>query len=285
MPQSRLSITLVVDNEVADGLVAEHGFAAWIEAGEHRILFDTGQGSALIPNCAALGIDLRRADTLVLSHGHYDHAGGVPDFLARNSDATLFFNTGFDVVRYSCHPEKLPRDISIGEKVRNMLKELPEHRCISLSSSHYLCPGIGITGPIPRTTSFEDTGGPFFLDREKKHPDDIVDDLSMWFETTGGLLILTGCCHSGLVNTIQYIQQISGINRVHGIIGGLHLLQASEERLQKTLRFLDDCAPELMVPCHCTGEESIKRIVQAFGAERVQPGGAGRHFCFMRSNC
>ncbi|OQA34592.1 MAG: ribonuclease Z [Betaproteobacteria bacterium ADurb.Bin341] len=283
MPQSRLSITLVVDNEVADGLVAEHGFAAWIEAGEHRILFDTGQGSAFIPNCASLGIDLPRANALVLSHGHYDHTGGLPDFLARNHDAPLYFATGFEVIRYSCHPEKPPRDISIGEKVRNVLNELPEQRRIALDSPRYLYPGIGISGPIPRVTPFEDTGGPFFLDPDQQQPDLINDDMSMWFETTEGLLILTGCCHSGLVNTVQYIRQFTGIERVHGIIGGLHLLQASEERLQKTLRFLDDCAPELMVPCHCTGDESIKRIVQAFGTKRVQPGGAGRYFRPMPS--
>lgn len=278
MPETRLDITLVVDNDAGNGLVAEHGFAAWIEAGEHRILFDTGQGIALLPNSTALGIDLSSADALVLSHGHYDHTGGIPDFLACNVDASLFFGAGYDVDRYSCHPGKPARDIGLADPVRSVLQKLPEHRLVTLAAPRYLYPGIGISGPIPRLTPFEDTGGPFFLDREQQRPDDIVDDLSMWFETTAGLLILTGCCHSGLVNTIQYIRQISGIERLHGVIGGLHLLQASEDRLQQTLRFLDDCAPDLLVPCHCTGDASIQCIFQEFGAQRVQSGGAGHHY-------
>ena len=278
MPETRLNITLVVDNEAGNGLVAEHGFAAWIEAGEHRILFDTGQGTAFIPNCTALGIDLSRADALVLSHGHYDHTGGIPDFLACNVDAPVFVGAGYDVHRYSCHPGKPARDIGLVDPVRSILQALPEHRLITLATPRYIFPGIGVSGPIPRLTPFEDTGGPFFLDADQQQPDSLNDDLSMWFETAEGLLILTGCCHSGLVNTIQYIRQVSGIERVHGVIGGLHLLQASEDRLQQTLRFLDDCAPDLLVPCHCTGEAAIQRIFQEFGADRVSAGGAGHRF-------
>ena len=285
MLKSQLSITLVVDNEVVDDLVAEHGFSAWIEADEHRILFDTGQGSAFIPNCASLGIDLPRANALVLSHGHYDHTGGIPDFLMRNHDAPLYFATGFDVIRYSCHPEKPPRDISIGSTVRNVLNELPEQRRIALDSPRYLYPGIGISGPISRASPFEDTGGPFYLGQDDQCPDLIGDDLSMWFETTEGLVILTGCCHSGLMNTINYIRQISGIHRLRGVIGGLHLLQASEHRMEQTLRFIDECAPDFLVPCHCTGEQVASRMREEFGAKMVLPGGAGQRFDIGSVGC
>lgn len=285
MPESRLEITLLVDNEAAEGLVVEHGFSAWIEVGKHCLLFDTGQGAALLPNSSALGIDLARAEALVLSHGHYDHTGGIPDFLAHNAAAPLYFGGGFDVQRYSCHPDKPSRYIGLSEPVRARLQALPEWRRVRLDAPHYPLPGVGISGPIPRLAAFEDTGGPFFLDLDQQQPDWINDDLSMWFETTRGLLILTGCCHSGLVNTIQYIRRISGIERVSGIIGGLHLLQASEERLQQTLRFLDGCTPDLLVPCHCTGETAIQRIRQSFGTELVRPGGAGCRISTQLASC
>lgn len=281
MPDSPLVITLVVDNEAAEGLVVEHGFAAWIEAGKHRILFDTGQGAALLPNATALGIDLATADALVLSHGHYDHTGGIPDFLDRNAIAPLYAGPGFDAQRYSCHPDKPARNIGLNDPVRARLKALPERRQVSVEAPRYLRPGVGISGPIPRLAAFEDTGGPFYLDGDQRQPDLLNDDLSMWFETAQGLLILTGCCHAGLVNTVQYLRQVSGIERIHGIIGGLHLLQASEARMAETLRFLNACAPDLLVPCHCTGEAAIERIFSAFGTERVRSGGAGHQFSFQ----
>ena len=275
MENHRLTITLVVDNQAGDGLLCEHGFAAWIDAGGQHVLFDTGQ-SALIANCQRLGLDPARADALVLSHGHYDHAGCVVDFLACNAGASVFFGPGFGETRFSCHPNQPVRDISIGDAVREALAALPENRRVRLTSSRYLSPGLGISGPIPRETHFEDTGGPFFLDAEKHAADTISDEISLWLETPTGLVILTGCCHAGLVNTVQHIRRISGHERIRGIIGGLHLVNASAQRLDETCRFLADCAPDFIVPCHCTGEPATARLLAEFGATRVQPGYAGR---------
>jgi 7,8-dihydropterin-6-yl-methyl-4-(beta-D-ribofuranosyl)aminobenzene 5'-phosphate synthase len=105
-----IRITLIVDNETPSGLIAEHGFAAWIEAGDERLLFDTGQGSALAHNALALGIDLGSAGALILSHGHYDHTGGIPDFLAANTTAPIYCGPGATGRRFSCHPGKPPRE-------------------------------------------------------------------------------------------------------------------------------------------------------------------------------
>ncbi len=271
-----LRITLLVDNESPPELITEHGFSVWIEAGDQRIIFDTGQGLALENNTSHLGVDVSEATALVLSHGHYDHTGGVPGFLASNSTAPVIFGQGMTVRRFSCHPDQPPRACGVGDTTLRALNDLPPHRRIELQSPHYLAQSIGISGPIPRLTPFEDTGGPFFLDEEKLHPDTLADELAMWFETSAGLIILTGCCHAGLVNTINHIRKVSGIERVHGIIGGFHLLQASERRLEQTERFITDCAPNFMIPCHCTGQHAAYRLQQAFGAECVKLGQAGQ---------
>jgi 7,8-dihydropterin-6-yl-methyl-4-(beta-D-ribofuranosyl)aminobenzene 5'-phosphate synthase len=152
---------------------------------------------------------------------------------------------------------------------------LPAERRIVLDVPRYLRPGIGITGPVPRNSTFEDTGGPFYLDPDKAQADPITDDLSLWFETSDGLVILTGCCHSGLVNTVRQAQRISGVTRIRGIIGGLHLLNAGPERLDATIAFLHECAPDFLLPCHCTGTQVIERLRSEFGDAVVRHGGAG----------
>ena len=271
-------ITLLVDNQSPPDLAAEHGFSAWIETGDQRILFDSGQGTALDKNAHHLGIDLSRATALVLSHGHYDHTGGVPDFLAANASAKVLFGPGLGTARFSCHPEQTPRAIGISAMVDIALRELPPHRRSEIASPCYLAPSIGISGPIPRLAAFEDTGGPFFLDAEQNNPDVINDELAMWFETGKGLLVLTGCCHSGLINTVSHIRRISGIERIHAIVGGLHLLNASADRIEQTLRFITDCAPDFLIPCHCTGPHIVEQLQHSFGTRRVQAGQAGQRY-------
>jgi len=276
MALNTIEITLVVENETPPDLIAEHGFAAWIETGGECFLFDTGQGTALEHNARVLDIDLGKAAMLILSHGHYDHTGGIPAFLVANAHAPVIYGKGATTCRYSCHPEQAPRQSGIVPAVLQELDALPAGRRIELDAHRYLRPCIGVTGPVPRITPFENTGGPFYLDANKARPDLINDDLSLWFETTEGLVILTGCCHSGLINTISHIRRISGIERVHGIIGGLHLLNAGEERLQATRKFLAECRPDFLIPCHCTGALVAERLQREFGEAMVTPGRAGQ---------
>lgn len=282
MACSDLRIRILVDNRVAAGLVEEHGFAAWIEVAGQVILFDTGQGSALVANAALLGCDLGRIDALVLSHGHYDHGGAVSQVLSLTTTARVCCHAGALVPRYSVRPGEDPRAIALAAADKAAILALPPARIQWIDAPCQLLPGVWLSGPIPRLHPLEDTGGPFFLDPDGKCADPIEDDLALWIETSRGLIVITGCCHAGLINTVEHLRAVSGIGKVYGIIGGLHLLNASGARLAATGSALRAWAPAFVIPCHCSGEGATAAIRGELRAA-VLPGGAGCELSFTEA--
>lgn len=276
-PTGAAKLTIIVDNKAAEGLLCEHGFAAWIEVAGRRLLFDTGQGAALAGNADKLGIDLRTADTLVLSHGHYDHTGGVPLLVARAPTAEIYAHPAATGPRYSIR-DGVAKPIAMPVAARTALEVHPVGVRWTTRSQR-LAIGLGLTGPIPRLTDFEDTGGPFFVDADGSQSDSIADDMALWMRTGRGLVVVVGCSHAGLVNTLRHALKLSGEPRLHAVLGGFHLNQASEVRLARTMAELQELGPDLIVPCHCTGDAAVERLRQSFG-ERVFPGSAGAVFRF-----
>ena len=275
MVHEPVKITVLADLAAKEGLDTEHGFAAWVEIGKHSILFDTGQTGVMQANAARLGLDLKKAEALVLSHGHFDHTGTLPEFLSENSTANVYFAHGLNIDRYSCKPGTPVRSIGMPESSRQALAAVPPSRIRELEQPQYMMPGVGLTGPVPRVSNFEDVGGPFFLDPESHQDDLIEDDQSMWFETNDGLVILLGCCHSGVVNTINYIRKFSGIDKIKGVIGGMHLVNADQPRLDQTFKTMAEWQPEFLIPCHCTGANASEQMQGTLGSKIVHPGHAG----------
>lgn len=273
-----LKVTILVDNEAGKDLAAEHGLALWIETGEQRILLDTVQNGVLVGNAERLGVDLAKTDALVLSHGHYDHTGGMA--------AVLKVATGAQVL---CHPSAvIPRYRSNGGRLKPLgmpcaamraLDGLPGQRMRWVQNGLECFPGIGLTGSIPRTTSYEDTGGAFYLDPGLSRPDPIDDDMALWVRTGRGLVVCVGCCHAGLINTLEQALRQSQASRLHAVIGGLHLLHADDRRIETTVNALKAFAPDLIVPCHCTGRRAVDALKSAFGAG-VVTGVSGAIFDF-----
>lgn len=273
-----VSITIAVDNSAPPPLAFEHGFAAWVETPDRRILFDTGQGPALSVNVDGLGLPLARTDAVVVSHGHYDHTGGLPLVLEAAPAAVVHAHPAIGRERYAVR-DGLARSIGISPAARLALERLPAGRLQPVDRPLDLAPGLGLTGPIPREVPCEDTGGPFFLDPAGTCPDLLEDDLALWFRTAGGLVLLVGCSHAGLINTVRQALATSGETRLRAVLGGFHLLAADDRRLELTARTLRELEPERVVPCHCTGERAVQQLAGALG-ERVVPGAVGMTFRF-----
>lgn len=274
MSESFQCLKIVVDNEAAEGLVAEHGLSIWVEAGGKCILFDTGQESALESNVSQLGLDLRHIDAFVLSHGHYDHTGAVDYVMQENPEVPVYAHPAIFSRRYSLHPGKPPKENSMPPQERLIVANLPDSQLNWVLEPKQIAPGVWLTGPIPRVQPLEDTCGPFFTDPAGKEPDPITDDMALWIETARGLLVVCGCCHSGLVNTLNHIRRNSGEKRIWGIVGGLHLKHASEERLHATTAALREFNPAFMAPCHCTGKNAIDYFKQNLTTQ-IRSGFAG----------
>lgn len=263
-----LSITILVDNRAGQGLSGEHGFALWIETRTERILFDTGQGAALADNARKLGVGLEQTDRIVLSHGHYDHTGGIPGATSRAPQAEVYCHPGVVLPRYSIR-NGAPKPIQMPRESMTALDKLPSHQLHWVQQPARLAEEVGITGPIPRETGFEDTGGPFYLDAEGKRSDPITDDLAVWIRTAAGLVVCVGCSHAGLVNTLNHVLRLNPGSRIRAVVGGFHLLNASAERVDRTIAGLRSLKPDRVVPCHCTGENAAKKIGAAFGHDAV----------------
>jgi 7,8-dihydropterin-6-yl-methyl-4-(beta-D-ribofuranosyl)aminobenzene 5'-phosphate synthase len=278
MISAKVRITILVDNHAGDGFSAEHGLSLWIEAGGLRILFDTGQGMALESNARSLGVDLDETEILVLSHGHYDHTGGIAQVFQRARKANVYCHPGVVQPRYTIR-DGTPKSIQMPQESMSAIEKLSAQRLRWINQALLLSERIGVTGPIPRETSFENTGGLFYLDPEGRRADPIEDDLALWIRTDEGVIVCAGCSHAGLVNTLNYVLHLNHGQRIRAAIGGFHLLNASRERLDQTVAALRLFEPDMMVPCHCTGELATDTLRNGLG-ERVLPGAAGMTFQF-----
>jgi 7,8-dihydropterin-6-yl-methyl-4-(beta-D-ribofuranosyl)aminobenzene 5'-phosphate synthase len=258
-------ITTLCENNVAQGgesLLGEHGLSFYIEAEKRRILFDTGQNLALVNNAEVLGIDLSRIDTVVLSHGHYDHSGGLKSLLECNRDFTLY-----------AHPEVFGRKVKgcgdnpkyIGIPVDRKVLEQKGVKVRLDKNPVRIAPGITTTGEIPLENDFETVGSIFYLKKGEDYAaDTLADDRALVLDTDKGSVVVLGCSHRGVVNTINHVTRITGGKTIHAILGGLHLGKASEDKLDKIMSHLHGFGLEKIGVGHCTGPQAFLALANGF---------------------
>ena len=255
------TVTLLVDNKAKPNLKSEHGLSLFIEHQGKRILFDNGQNSeALFYNAEKLNVSLNNLDFIILSHGHYDHGGNLDTLLKANPNAIFYAHPDCMQTRYSLHPNKAPHTISLKKQVQDAINAFPEEQKKFIREATQVIPGMWLTGPIPRLSDVEDTGGPFFLDKEKKQADLINDDMSLWIETDNGINVICGCCHSGLMNTLNQIKKLTPQKPIKFLLGGLHLVAANQARLDATIAYLNNEQIDHIYPAHCTGDNAMSLL-------------------------
>jgi len=260
---SQTTITVLCENTAGRpmGLTGEHGFSCLIERDGQNILFDTGQGMSLATNAKVLRINLADIKTVALSHGHYDHTGGLP--------AVLYPPRGVEVV---AHPDIFTKKyaelgtpggkqkIFIGIKYsRDYLEGALKARFNLIQDFVDIAPGIYFSGEVPKKTDFEHPDTRLKVEHNGKMINDpLKDDISLLVETDQGPIILLGCAHSGMVNVMNHFSAKTGHKKFHAVIGGTHLGFMTDlgQQLEKSMDALDDYQVDLIAVSHCTGQQA-----------------------------
>lgn len=257
-------VTVLVENTAQGrGLMGEHGLAFHVQAGAQGLLFDTGQSGLVARNAAVLGVDLAGVRAVAFSHGHYDHTGGLRAVWEVAPDARLYVHPAALAPRYSRSPDGTTRGVGTDAPTLRDIRYRGS-RVITTASATEVLPGVYVTGEIPRATEFEDVGGAFFLDEGGTRPDPITDDQAMFFDTSGGVVVLLGCAHAGVVNTLRRVRDLTGGRPFHAVFGGMHLLVAGPERMALTVEAIRSLGVSRLGPAHCTGAAATARLWHEF---------------------
>jgi 7,8-dihydropterin-6-yl-methyl-4-(beta-D-ribofuranosyl)aminobenzene 5'-phosphate synthase len=248
-----LRITTLVENTAGTrDVFGEWGLSVLVETDKAVVLLDSGQGLAAIYNADSLGIDLKRVDRIVLSHGHYDHTGGLRNVLRNmKKQVEIIAHPNVWQAKYERREGKPERYIGIPFQ-RNELESLGA--CFRLTADPaQITDQIMTTGEIPMQNDFEHIDKAFVL-REVSgwQPDTFADDQALIIKSEQGLVVILGCAHRGMINTLHHAQRVTGLTRIHAVIGGSHLIGASEERLCLTIDALRKLGIQKLGLCHCT---------------------------------
>jgi 7,8-dihydropterin-6-yl-methyl-4-(beta-D-ribofuranosyl)aminobenzene 5'-phosphate synthase len=265
--QVPLCLTVLVDNTSPSAdLLAEHGLALLLETDGGAVLFDTGASThALTANAARLGVSLSGVTSVVLSHGHYDHSGGLPAALKAAPEACVYVHWRTSARRWS-RRIGWRREIGMPAVSRAALGRL---RHVSVGKPQDLPEGLLLSGPIPGPAAPAQKG--FLADTDGgPRPDTFEDEMFALVRTAPGWVLVTGCCHRGVENTLAHAMTLTGGEPVHAMLGGLHLKDFRPRDLEPVLAALRGAGVREVLCGHCTGE-AAREYLAGHLESRVQP--------------
>lgn len=267
------SITTIIENSSsAENLAAEHGLSIFIENEDFQVLYDTGASPRFLKNAKGMGIDLTGVDALVLSHGHYDHTGGVISYLTeREKPQKIYLGKNFFEERYAEKKEGL-LDISALIKEETLLKtgipiQVVKEQPMELAKGIWL-----LSGFTPDNTM--ESLSPLMLHCTEKgiETDPFTDEVVIVLKTEKELVMISGCSHIGIVNMCSRVKRLFG-QPITTFIGGTHLMEADEERIKYTCERLEKLGVKRLGACHCNGEKAGQYFEKHFqGFFRNQAG-------------
>ena len=250
-----LHITALMDNKATENkaLIAEHGLSFFVAYQGLRLLFDCGSGSHTLDNAHRLGIDLTDLDAVILSHSHYDHAGGYRDLVEQGlGSSRLYTGAGFFEPKYAVMGARYS-NLSCGFDADFLRQHKIDHHVVP--DAKEIFPGVWLISGFPRTHDFETiparfvrrtAGGTF-------RQDDFGDEVCMALEIDGGLAVLVGCSHPGILNMTNHISRLLQ-KPIRAVFGGTHLVEANDARIDLTIRTLQDMGLEILGLSHCSGD-------------------------------
>ena len=275
-----MKVTILTENTVyRRGYLGEHGLSLWIEHENGKYLFDTGQSSVFCKNAQRRGIDLKSADGIILSHGHYDHCGGLLSWIKGSEkppfgEVPVYISQEAFAPKYTGTAEKL-REIGMG-----FLKEdykinfrWTQPGKTEISQDIYLVKGITFdTAFEPKPEGF------FYMTKDGElAADDMKDEQLLVIRTGQGLSVFAGCAHGGIINCLSAVRREFPKEHIYSLIAGMHLKSCGIQRLNETLCALEQSEIELLMPLHCTGIAEIGQMKARMG-KRCVLGETGMQF-------
>lgn len=259
-------ITILCENAVGpiSGTLGEHGFSALIEWQDGSLLWDTGQGFTLLHNAQRINRNLHSLQHVALSHGHYDHSGGLLPLLRTCGPKQVFGHPDIFTPRY--RHKDTGESLSLGMPYPKEYLEGQGARFDLCDQYREILPGIFLTGHVTRTTGFETGDSGLFTDTCGCNRDPFADDQSLVMVTGKGLVVLLGCCHAGLINTLEHIADKAGRRDIYAVIGGTHLGFCTAQQLDSTVQSLKSWSINKLAVSHCTGFDAAARLKQEFPA-------------------
>jgi 7,8-dihydropterin-6-yl-methyl-4-(beta-D-ribofuranosyl)aminobenzene 5'-phosphate synthase len=274
-----LKITTLADNLAGSKCLGQWGFSCLLDLvdanGENRrVLFDTGMvPDALLFNLRVLKVDLAGVDCIVLSHGHHDHTGAIVESVRSAGEVKVYTHPHVFLPRVFIDADGKRREIGVPKKQDREEVEAAGGEVVFSRKAVEVIPGLWTTGEIPRK-SFED---PLPLDEGERLTisvdgqeleDKILDDQGLFTVVEdAGCFVFAGCCHAGLINTLNHVKKMVGVDTIYGFVGGTHLVDRSDEYVEKTISGLTGL--KLISPCHCTGFKAEARLWNAFPEQFV----------------
>ncbi len=263
-----VKMTVVAENKVplGKGLIGEHGFGVFLETEHGKLLWDTGQGFCIPHNLKMLGVDLSGLKAIAISHGHYDHTGGLASALELSGGCSIY-----------CHPacfenKRVEREF-FGKKIELFIGMPGSREELEKAGADFrtvedtieIVPGVHFFTGIPMENDFEKIESGFFVqDGAARRSDPIIDDACLAVETDKGVSVILGCAHRGMINTLQHVKKRLGNSGFVSVWGGTHMTDRTEDEVMRTIEALQELSVARIATAHCTGFENEVKMANAF---------------------